>query len=779
MNPETIESKLPSRYPGTRSFEEYEREIFHGRKKEAEDLLNLVNVNPVVVMFARSGIGKTSLLKAGLMPMLSNVKPLIFRFQEIANPPLDKLKQEIEKIAYQPAWKKYADKHSGVWELLKSRELNYFEEIKTPLLIFDQFEELFAHPDSHRKSFFKELYYLIEGKIPERVDTKYLKTKMEERTREYMEWHKPVKLKMLFIIRSDKLFLLQEMSKTIPGIYSTRFQLDPLDIEQAKQAIIIPAGMEDNEKFETAPFTYSDQIIADMVGNLKNSEGEIEPFQLQVLCQHVEKQILAMQNAGEKELVAKEELLGGKPGIERILNDFYVNSINALREKGLITHEEGRAAHRLLQNKLIHNGRRVRYDCAILLEEKGVTQSLLDQLVETKLIRVEKMPTGSSYEISHDALVSPILKEKEKGAAKHKRQFTAGDWDIIRDALLNRDCIILTGPNLYKDSKGKTISQKLKQYLGVEDVQKFRALFFDDDELFQFYSPSEGVKVSFLIHKFYQDLEPTLPYRLIARLPSPVILSISPDLLLKRALQDEAVPFNYEIFNKSRHRLQSVISGSHETVLFDMLGSIEDRESLILDNEDAFDYLHWLTSDQGIPLDVREKIFRAEVFLILGVDFGKWYLRPLFWKLLGNSKAIKYTIGKSEAFQQDYEIRFKSIFNLDFIDMEETQFLEELTAYFNREDVSASPNSETSLLKTLKEHLANDEIDLALEKLRSFAQKQGMIYLENDVLQLLSRYRATESQLTRGLESYESYNLSKNKTKATLLKLIRQTPLLS
>src|SRR2546423_1196212 len=57
-------------WPGLDPFDEADREYFHGRAAESGELLRLVRREPLTVVFGRSGLGKTSLLKAGLFPLL-------------------------------------------------------------------------------------------------------------------------------------------------------------------------------------------------------------------------------------------------------------------------------------------------------------------------------------------------------------------------------------------------------------------------------------------------------------------------------------------------------------------------------------------------------------------------------------------------------------------------------------------------------------------------------------------------------------------------------------
>ena len=57
-------------WPGLAAFEEEAQDYFHGREGEAEELVRRVIDAQVIVLFGKSGLGKTSLLKAGLFPRL-------------------------------------------------------------------------------------------------------------------------------------------------------------------------------------------------------------------------------------------------------------------------------------------------------------------------------------------------------------------------------------------------------------------------------------------------------------------------------------------------------------------------------------------------------------------------------------------------------------------------------------------------------------------------------------------------------------------------------------
>ena len=57
-------------WPGLLQYEEADREFFQGRQAETDELLRLVMRTRLSVLFGLSGLGKSSLLQAGLFPRL-------------------------------------------------------------------------------------------------------------------------------------------------------------------------------------------------------------------------------------------------------------------------------------------------------------------------------------------------------------------------------------------------------------------------------------------------------------------------------------------------------------------------------------------------------------------------------------------------------------------------------------------------------------------------------------------------------------------------------------
>ncbi len=112
---------LKDRYPGLRPFRADEKDVFYGRDVEARELTDLVRAERSIVLFSKSGLGKSSLLNARVCPQLIayGFWPILIRFQpqtqqhadEGFSPVdvvVDRLRAEFD-LAYQNLAKQVAD----------------------------------------------------------------------------------------------------------------------------------------------------------------------------------------------------------------------------------------------------------------------------------------------------------------------------------------------------------------------------------------------------------------------------------------------------------------------------------------------------------------------------------------------------------------------------------------------------------------------------------------------------------------------------------------------
>src|ERR1700751_3195324 len=98
--PKTAAVSPESPWLGLRPFTEGVREYFFGRAAEVRDLFQRVVHKPLTVLFGRSGLGKTSLLQAALVPRLRDAGflPIVLRL-DYADGPAPLLQQFVNAFA--------------------------------------------------------------------------------------------------------------------------------------------------------------------------------------------------------------------------------------------------------------------------------------------------------------------------------------------------------------------------------------------------------------------------------------------------------------------------------------------------------------------------------------------------------------------------------------------------------------------------------------------------------------------------------------------------------
>lgn len=427
-NEETNES-CNYRYPGLLNFEDTEthRQLFFGRDQEKEALLNKVLADKLVVLFARSGLGKTSLINAGLKQSLRDMGfiPITIRFDETITNPVQKVYADIEEIVErQKSDLEYEEgEKDSLWKYFKTVSFwTKNNNLRKPVLILDQFEEFFEnYLQKEREDFIEQLADLVNNNIPEDVE----KNTSGEGGRSFYS-EKPPQVKILISIREDYLGHLEEISGEIPGILHHRYRLLPMKREDARKAIIRPAQKKDKH-FCTKPFTYDDLAVEQMLDFLGTQEvrgkeeitDEVECFQLQLLCQSIEVKVKERQKEAQGDIIVDENILKGEDDMRRVMENFYDNQINKLNSR-----KKRRKARSLCEKELINKkGRRQIFGDDYIESEFGVSKDLLEELVELRLLRTESRKRGSLYlyELSHDTLTAPIRRSFKRRQAKKRR----------------------------------------------------------------------------------------------------------------------------------------------------------------------------------------------------------------------------------------------------------------------------------------------------------------------------------------------------------------------
>lgn len=404
-------SQFPDRYPGIKAFEKNEANLFKGREQEVQELFNMVTAENCVVLFGKSGLGKSSLLNAGLSPLLEarGFLPISVRLQpsgaQNAQTPVSIFKLNIKPYAGRIKCESCAVEDASelpLWEYLNTC---VFPMGFTPVFILDQFENFFSHNSrENQEAFLLALKELLHGEVPVRILNWYKSIPAAERTREQVAWCSQPEIRVIISIREDRLGDLGFVSAYILHILRSRYQLTPLTVAQAENAILVPAEQTDRE-YASPPFTITEGAKNLILKKLSSGRNTVETTHLQLICHEIECKRKAPPYSAIDNLQVDEDFFEGEQGLDDIINNFYARQI-----KSIINDMQREKAKTLLETKMVQNGKRVLYSedqVNLVLGEDAL--QIISRLLDLRLIRGDYRDEQKIYEISHDSLLVPIL----------------------------------------------------------------------------------------------------------------------------------------------------------------------------------------------------------------------------------------------------------------------------------------------------------------------------------------------------------------------------------
>lgn len=405
--------KMKYRYPGARPFEAGEEAMFFGREQDIEKLLAQLRLNQMLVLYAKSGLGKSSLINAGLLPRLEQeegLRAFAIRFQAYQSAqahvilPLDRTRAQLHNSSL--LLDRIIDEQpKSLWYLLKSLQLTT-EGKEGAVLVFDQFEELFTYPAKAVEDFVQELSALLYTTIPDHyrrgLESKLAANPGQFTAAELELLHQPLQLKLIMAIRSDRYSLLDRLKPFVPSLLDNTYELQALNMSQAEDAILNPAY--ETGTFASPSFDFEDQAVDHLINFLSQGRSQsIESFQLQILCEYIERKLVVAK--GETQILQTDL---GDP--QHILEGYYFDKLAEIKDA-----EAQLAVRKLIEEGMVfeEEERRLSLYEGQIENTYGLSKLLLDQLVASHLIRAEpSLRGGYTYELSHDTLVAPILKAK-------------------------------------------------------------------------------------------------------------------------------------------------------------------------------------------------------------------------------------------------------------------------------------------------------------------------------------------------------------------------------
>jgi WD40 repeat protein len=398
-----------SPYKGLAPFEDSALDalLFFGREREIEVIVANLMASRLTVLFGASGVGKTSLLRAGVSHGLRRAHgalPLVF--SSWTGDPVAELLDAVEAAAAAAARKpaapmrragSLADALAGVARQLDS----------DIYVILDQFEEYFLYHEDERGS------GTLADELPEALRRGGLRANF------------------LLGIRDDSLARLDVLKPRIPNLFGNSLRLDRLDRNAGRAAIVGPLERYNDlvpaeERISAEPELIEallEQVAVGRVdlgqsgrGGLDEGDAaeRIEAPYLQLVLER----LWEVESAsGSHQL--RLETLTALGGAARIVEDHLERAMAELSP------DEKDAAAAIYNHLVTPSGTKIAHRARDLAGYASVgeaeTARVLNRLVEERIVRAgENGAEGPRYEIFHDVLAEAVLAWRNEHEAERK-----------------------------------------------------------------------------------------------------------------------------------------------------------------------------------------------------------------------------------------------------------------------------------------------------------------------------------------------------------------------
>lgn len=357
---------------------------FCGRDKEIRFLRNLIDNNVFVTLYGQTGIGKTSLLCAGVIPslkILSYNDYLVLEPIRLGNyKELNYSKVIIDEILKKVDKDNIVECNDSSCLQLTDFFINKYKprtHKKTIVIVLDQFEEILRGDNLDKaKKLLLDIYRLI-------YKMKSLSLEMSCR--------------FVISLREDDLYRLEDIidCNSLLELKSNRFRLRPFSQEVAYE-VILQIG---NDCIEEE---YKDSIIEKIVEYLSYLEPEgISPAVLSLVCS----QLYIKSKKGKITLDVVEHLISQE---DTPIAEYLFGMLKKISKDKQLSF--------LLDNLVTNDGRRARLKRDFIVRNIG--EKNFSYLVEGNGLLLVR--NGDYYELPHDLLAKEITKIRKQILLKRK-----------------------------------------------------------------------------------------------------------------------------------------------------------------------------------------------------------------------------------------------------------------------------------------------------------------------------------------------------------------------
>jgi HEAT repeat protein len=384
---EKISPSLPEPYPGLRPYREDEQDKFFGRDADAEILIDKILTNRLTLLFAASGVGKSSLLQAAVIPHLRSPTgenlTVVYHIDWVSEPVRSVREAVVNALRKDNVLREDTDADSSGETLAELLEFcSLF--VRPPLvLILDQFEEFFRY--QRNKGDFQTFIDQLTAVI---VD-------------------KSLPVSLVLSMREDFALELDAFKPKLPTIlFENFYRLKKLEREATRRAIATPV--------EQLGYCYEPALLETLLTDLLSRELDrnpnsavaelrttVEPPYLQIVC--AELWVLNKADPEKTLRLATYEKAGRAKGILKRYLDGVLQKFSA---------DEKQLASRAFDHLVSHRGVKVAYTAralakTLLVNEVKLTK-ILDRLENVRILRKQQREEEMWYELYHDMFSGSI-----------------------------------------------------------------------------------------------------------------------------------------------------------------------------------------------------------------------------------------------------------------------------------------------------------------------------------------------------------------------------------